>query len=109
MIKKHISLALTLFTLMSTSVIAFATVTSAGGGTWDYDVNHKPGCTCWSNYTHNSLRHGSTAVNGDGDMDCADGIVAGETSYASVASTAHSNKAYWHRCAIDKNCGHTQD
>ena len=107
--KKMSSIILSIWFISSMSLMVFATVTSAGGGTWDYGVRHSEGGTCWSNYLHNNLRHGSTAINGDGDKDYDDGIDAGKESYASVGSTSHGNRAYWHRCGIDKKCGYTQD
>ncbi len=56
-------------------------------------------------YHHPKLYHGSTAINDDGDIDAPDAISLGDTSEASVSRTRTNNKAYWHRCNIDKDCG----
>lgn len=107
--KKINNLILCSFIIFFLSFSAFATVTTAGGGRWDYGANSS---ICWSKYNHPNLRHGSTAINGDDESDEADGIDAGEESYACVTSTRnpfHRNRAYWHRCRLDKRCGYDQD
>lgn len=107
--KKFVNMITIAFVFSFFVLPVFATIEMAGGGRWDYGVNKYDGGTCWSNYYHESCRHGSTAMNGDGDVDQADGIDAGEESYASVSSTSHGNKSRWHRCGMDKKCGYTQD
>lgn len=108
--KKYLNLTLTALILASTSVAAFATITSAGGGTWDYGSNNS---ICWSKYTHNELRHGSTVINAHDEDAQDDGVDAGEQSWAETTAyhdnPAKRNRAYWHRCGIDKKCGYTQD
>lgn len=110
--KKISSIILSIWFISSMSLMVFATITSAGGGTWDYGANST---ICWSKYTHSNLRHGSTAINGDDESDEDDGVDAGDQSWAEVSSTDWAthlfrrNRAYWHRCGIDKKCGYTQD
>ena len=107
--RKYLNFILTALIIASTSIIAFAEITNAGGGIWDHGVNHNPGGLCWSKYNHPDKRHGSTAMNGDGDWDEDDGVDSGTWSNAKIDATDHGNKAYWHRCGIDKNCGYDQD
>lgn len=112
MFKKFTSLILGFVMMCSMSLVAFATRTTAGGGNWDYGADRS---TCWSYYTHPSLLHGATAINGDDESDDADGIDAGQQACARVRSTHwathlfHRNRAYWHRCGMDKSCGYTQN
>ncbi|MFF1714749.1 lactococcin 972 family bacteriocin [Streptomyces sp. NPDC058268] len=78
----------------STSVTPMK-VKNVGGGTWSYGtVLTSGGKRCYSNYTHPSKRHSSTAVLANGsDKDYAS---ADNWSRASVeAGAAYTCHAYW--------------
>ncbi len=60
--------------------VAMAAVVNVDGGSWDYGSNT---INVWSNYTHPSRRHGSTAVAGSDRVYSGD-TAAGRTSFASL-------------------------
>lgn len=88
-IKKRLAL-LTVGLATVSSLTAFAGEV-VEGGTWDHGVSS----TVWSQYLHNSKEHGSSAMNGDGNMDKDYNVRPGRASYASVKATKHGNKAYY--------------
>lgn len=104
--KKHLSFALAVFILALTNIIAFAKVARSEGvgdmgDVWEYDVD---GGNCISNYYHPSKLHGSTAKSKK-KTSLVHKICAGKWSKASVPSSiTGGNKAYWHRCGIDRVC-----
>lgn len=90
-----IILAITGGLLTAGASAANATVTSVGGGTWDYGVNFWIS-QAYSNYYHPQVAHGSTACNSK-VCSRSDPAPRGVWSKASIRATWGGNTAYWRK------------
>ncbi|WP_082121350.1 lactococcin 972 family bacteriocin [Corynebacterium uterequi] len=78
---------------LSSTAVAAAIVENAGGGAWDHGVN---AVQVWSNYSHDRVDHGSTAV---GLRTVRSGCVKpGSTSYARAPRNVRNNQSFYRHC-----------
>ncbi|MEY9213357.1 lactococcin 972 family bacteriocin [Thermobifida halotolerans] len=75
--------------IFGTAGTAFAVVERVGGGWWDHGIANG---YVYSNYYHETVCHGSTAV---GTYTLRASAPAGKTSVARVPKARTNNQTYW--------------
>ena len=106
--KKFLKISLTLLSLILISLAVYAGQwrdENCGGGIWEWGLEDFD--DLWSHYYHPDRRHGATVVNDNGTRR-ADNIDPGKTAKARIKTSISNNKAYYHRCKIDKDCGYPE-